>query len=66
MEPIHNRMPVILPVPARDQWLDPTTDLAGLQALLVPLDADQMEAYPVSTMVNSPAHDTPECVARIG
>lgn len=66
MSPIHNRMPVILPVPAREEWLDPTTEIAALQALLVPLDADQMEAYPVSTLVNSPEHDTPECIQPIG
>ncbi len=64
MAPIHNWMPVILSAAARDQWLDPTIDMARLQALLVPLDADQMEGYPVSTLVNSPAHDSPECAAR--
>jgi hypothetical protein len=37
-----------------------------LATLLTPLPSDEMEAYGVSTLVNSPRNDTPECIARVG
>ena len=46
--------------------LDPTIqDPAQLLPLLTPYPAEEMEAYPVSTTVNNPAHDGPECVAAL-
>jgi putative SOS response-associated peptidase YedK len=62
---IHNRMPVILPVGARDRWLDPTADESELREMLVPIPAEELEAYPVSTIVNSPDNDSPECARPI-
>jgi putative SOS response-associated peptidase YedK len=59
LEPIHDRMPVILPPSACNMWLDPAMrDVEPVQALLTPYPADQMVAYPVSTRVNNPANDT--------
>ena len=66
MEPIHNRMPVILPSDTYEEWLDaeqPSPE--SLQGLLVPFDAKQMKAHPVSTYVNRPTNEGPECVAPI-
>lgn len=63
MQPIHNRMPVILPESAFPGWLDPaekTPDL--LSPLLQPYPAEEMMFYPVSRLVNSPANDSPECI----
>jgi putative SOS response-associated peptidase YedK len=52
MKPIHDRMPVILPPEAWDQWLDPKNeDTAALQALLVPYPADEMKERKVSKRV---------------
>ena len=65
MAQIHNRMPVILPAAARDRWLDPSAEEADLRALLAPLPPEEMEAYEVSTFVNSPRNDSPECVRRV-
>lgn len=63
VRPIHDRMPVILPSGAYGAWLDPILrDVPTLQALLAPYSADAMIAFPVSTWVNNPAHDGPECV----
>ena len=62
MAPIHNRMPVILPAGARDRWLDSKATETDLVALLVPVPSEEMEAYAVSPFVNSPRHDSPECV----
>ena len=51
--PIHDRMPVMLPPSAWDQWLDPDNDdLDTLGQLLVPAPAELVVAHPVSTRVN--------------
>jgi len=64
MARLHNRMPVILPPDAYAHWLEPEPrQPADLQRLLVPYPAEAMSAYPVSTLVNSPANDRPECLA---
>jgi putative SOS response-associated peptidase YedK len=66
MAPIHDRMPVILPRHAYAQWIDPTPRFpVDLNRLLVPYPASEMEAYPVSTLVNSPANDRPEIVVKV-
>jgi putative SOS response-associated peptidase YedK len=63
VEPIHNRMPVILARGRYDEWLDPcNNDMAGLSDLLTPYPAAGMTAYPVSTFVNSPRNEGPACV----
>ena len=36
-----------------------------LLGLLKPYPAEKMEAYPVSSVVNSPSHETDECVQPI-
>jgi putative SOS response-associated peptidase YedK len=56
---------VILPPSARDRWLDPTAGETELRDLLVPLLAEELEAYEVTTLVNSPANDSPECVRPV-
>lgn len=66
LKPIHDRMPVIFAPGAEALWLDPTIqDLARLLPLLMRYLADKMEAYPVSRLVNSPWHDTPDCIVPI-
>ena len=63
LKPIHNRMPVILPEEAYDAWLTPgEADPQTLTPLLGPFDANLMEAYPVSRLVNNPRNDTPDCI----
>ena len=61
MAPIHDRMPVILPESAYDQWLDADEPLSNLQSLLKPYPADEMAAYPISTYVNNPKNQGPKC-----
>jgi len=58
---VHARMPVILPPENFDNWLR-SDDQCQLQDLLVPYPAEEMQMYPVSKLVNSPANDRPECV----
>jgi putative SOS response-associated peptidase YedK len=66
MEPLHDRMPAILPPEHFDRWLDPRVSAPGeLQPLLQPFPSEPLEAYPVSTYVNDPAHEGAECVAPV-
>jgi putative SOS response-associated peptidase YedK len=66
MAPIHNRMPVILAPTAYDQWLDPNFQQAeSLKALLRPYTSEELTAYPVSTLVNNPRHDVPQCLEPV-
>ena len=63
MEPIHNRMPVILDAAAHALWLDPQVQSPEpLAELMVPAPDSFLTAYPVSSRVNSPAHDDAECI----
>ena len=66
MEPIHHRMPVILQEKSIEVWLDAEiTEPNILNPLLRPYESDEMEAYPVSTVVNNPRNDGPECVQPV-
>ncbi len=63
LQPIHDRMPVILADSDFDLWLNPEVQKAeALQQLLVPYPASAMTATPVSTKVNNPKHDSPDCI----
>ncbi len=63
---IHQRMPVILAPEDYDLWLDPSLhEPERLQPLLRPHPAEEMVAYPVSTRVNNPANDTPDCIVPV-
>ena len=66
MKSIHDRMPVILPRESEASWLDPEEqDTAMLSELLLPYDSDRMEAYEVSTLVNSPRNNFPEVIEPV-
>lgn len=66
MARLHNRMPVILPPSAFEQWLEPSPGRPEvLDGLLKPYPAGEMTAWAVSTLVNSPANDRPELVVPI-
>ncbi len=63
LQPIHDRMPVILAPQDYDLWLDPQEQKPqALQHLLSPYPASEMTAYPVSTLVNSPKHNSADCI----
>lgn len=61
--PIHDRMVVIVKPEHYRRWLDPSEQSPeDLAELLRPYPAEEMEAVPVSTRVNSPANEGPECI----
>jgi putative SOS response-associated peptidase YedK len=60
---IHDRMPLLVERERFAAWLDPTvSDPDDLKALLVPAAPGRLEAYPVSTEVNSVRNNGPELV----
>ncbi len=66
MRPIHDRMPVIVSPRDYDLWLDPAVEDAGpLEKLFEPYPAGELEAYAVSTDVNKPTYDRPDCIQPI-
>ena len=66
MAELHDRMPVILAPDDYDQWLDPKVDdKESLQPLLKPCPDDWLAFRPVSTRVNNPRHDAPDCVNAV-
>jgi putative SOS response-associated peptidase YedK len=62
VRPMHERMPVILPLAFHDDWLEPQADdPQWLQSALRPYPAQEMAAVPVSSWVNDARHEGPEC-----
>ncbi|WP_049899245.1 SOS response-associated peptidase [Halococcus agarilyticus] len=62
IEPLHDRMAVVLPPDGEQRWLDGEAD--GKE-LLEPYQAEEMRAYPVSTAVNNPSNDSPALVEEV-
>jgi len=63
---IHDRMPMVIGPSAWSSWLDPSlTDPDAARELLQVAEADQLEAYAVSTLVNSVRNTGSELVAPI-
>jgi putative SOS response-associated peptidase YedK len=65
MAKIHNRMPVILHPGDEQTWLSKAPETL-LMEFLKPYPAGEMSAYPVSRLVNSPAHDDPSILEPAG
>lgn len=65
LRPFHERMPVIIPPEDRMSWLAPDADPDRLIDLLQTRDTTPLETYAVSTIVNSPRNDLPECLEPV-
>ena len=67
LSPIHDRMPVILPRGLESFWLDHhIQDHVALSDVLAPYPSAAMEAFEVSSLVNSPSNNGPEVLAPVG
>ncbi len=63
---IHDRMPIILPEEHWDLWLNSANqDKQALQSLLAQYPHEEMTAWQVGTMVNSPKHNNVECIKQL-
>ena len=66
MEPIHHRLPVILPKKHEDDWINPDeTNIEKLLQLLQPYPSDEMEMYQVPKEANNARNDYPEVIQPI-
>lgn len=66
MQPIHERMPAVIPPEQFGLWLDPAAhDPRHLTRLLRPFHPAEMTAFPVSTLVNSVKNDSPLCATPV-
>lgn len=64
LQPIHDRMPVVLTPEQCRQWLDPErTEPAALEPLLAPAPDEAISACRVGPAVSSVRNDSPECIA---
>ncbi|MBM3214643.1 SOS response-associated peptidase [Candidatus Poribacteria bacterium] len=62
MVSIHDRMPVIIRPEEFDLWIDPSMQKPGdIAHLMAPFPASEMDAIAVTTRVNNPANDDPQC-----
>ncbi|MBL8964833.1 MAG: SOS response-associated peptidase [Phycisphaeraceae bacterium] len=59
---VHDRMPVILDRESVDRWLDPHVPGPDVLSLLRPSPPELLMPVPVSTLVNSPKNDVPNCI----
>ena len=66
VRPIHERRPVLLDHKGYATWLERSAARAVLERLLLPCPDDWLTAYPVSTRVNNPRNDGPECIEPVG
>ena len=65
MEPIHNRMPVVLSDEEYDAWLARETNPEALQHLLEPREWPNLAARPVSSTVNRAGADGPQLIEAV-
>ncbi len=65
LQSIHHRMPVILDPEKGINWLDESGNEASLKNLLLAFDSEFMEAWRVTSKVNVPSFDNPNCIERL-
>lgn len=65
VQPVDDRMPVILNAADFEQWLDPETDPAELERLLEPYSMVEMAVNRVSDDVNNVTNNSPELIQPI-
>ncbi len=57
LEPIHDRMPVIIKPEHYSSWLDSSTTTADVRDLVAPYAADEMRTWEIGLLVNDPKTD---------
>jgi len=60
-------MPVILGREGKYTWLEPDLkdNTLQLKEMFVPYPSDEMQVYEISTFVNSPRNNSPECIETV-
>jgi putative SOS response-associated peptidase YedK len=65
IQPIRDRMPVILDSEAENEWLNPRASTEELRTMLRPFPANRMKAYPVDPYVNNAKNQGPRCIEAV-
>ena len=65
VEPLHDRMPVIIPRRDYDRWLQPGDPARPPIDLLRPYPAEQMTAWRVDQKVENVRNDTPDLMEHL-
>ena len=66
IDPIHDRMPVILYPDSFNLWLSHNMhDPEQLQPLYLPFPAEELTVHKVPDLVNNPRFDSPACIAQV-
>jgi len=65
LEPVHDRMPVILREESYEKWLDPKVSATELKKLLEPYSSEEMKSHPVSSQVNFAEAEGRELIERV-
>jgi putative SOS response-associated peptidase YedK len=66
LQPVHDRMPVIVGPQLYDTWLSTNIqDPDPLLPILEPYSPEPMAAHPVGTWVNTPSNDDPRCIEEL-
>lgn len=65
LEPIHDRMPVILRLEDEKKWMDENLPVGEAKAMLKPYPSGEMRAYKVSKLVNYPGNNSPEVISEV-
>jgi len=63
IEPLHDRMPLIIPPDDYTVWLKGNVNEAS--GVIGMLSSAQLEVYPVSARMNKPENDDPRCIERV-
>lgn len=66
IQPLHNRMPLLLPPSLSDLWLNPhAQNPDDLRALLSPAPEIELNVYPVDKRINNPQSNDSDCLKPI-
>ena len=66
MQPIHQRMPIILPKKQEGEWIAPQAAKPSvMQEMLQSIEMESLSAYDVSTYVNKVKNNDRECIAPL-
>lgn len=66
MDPLHDRMPVILSEEDWPMWLDSTNcDKTALQQKMIPFPSEMMETFAVDPIVNNARHEDARCIEPV-
>ncbi|ABM62074.1 SOS response-associated peptidase [Halorhodospira halophila] len=66
LQPLHDRMPLVLAPECWDEWLDPEiSDRKSVKAATRGLNMAQLVAHPVSSRVNTPKNNGPDLIRSL-